>query len=79
MIRTGEPAERLSAEDTVRSYKSLSQVERAFRSLKGIDLLVRPIRHRSEDRVAAHIFIVPVGLLRGMAYAPRLGTSAVCR
>ena len=43
VIRTSEPAERLSAQDTVRSYKSLSQVERAFRSLKGIDLLVRPI------------------------------------
>jgi len=57
VIRTSEPAERLSAEDTVRSYKSLSQVERAFRSLKGIDLLVRPIRHRSADRVAAHIFL----------------------
>ena len=57
VIRTSEPAERLSAQDTVRSYKSLSQVERAFRSLKGIDLLVRPIRHRSEDRVSAHIFL----------------------
>jgi len=57
VIRTSEAAERLSAEDTVRSYKSLSQVERAFRTLKGIDLLVRPIRHRSEDRVPAHIFL----------------------
>ena len=57
VIRTSEAAQRLSAEDTVRSYKSLSQVERAFRSLKGIDLLVRPIRHRSEDRVPAHIFL----------------------
>jgi transposase len=57
VIRTNEAAECLSAEDTVRSYKSLSQVERAFRSLKGIDLLVRPIRHRSEDRVPAHIFL----------------------
>jgi transposase len=56
VIRTSEPAERLSAEDTVRSYKSLSRVERAFPSLKGIDLLVRPIRHRNEDRVAAHMF-----------------------
>src|SRR5271157_3112469 len=57
VIRTSEPAGRLSAADTVRSYKSLSQVERAFRTLKGIDLMVRPIRHRSEDRVAAHIFL----------------------
>jgi transposase len=57
VIRTSEPRERLSAEDTVRSYKSLSEVERAFRCLKGIDLLVRPIRHRTEERVPAHIFL----------------------
>lgn len=58
VIRTSEPKERLSAEDTVRSYKSLSQVERAFRCLKGIfDVLVRPIRHRTADRVPAHIFL----------------------
>jgi transposase len=57
MIRTSEVAEQLSAEDTVRSYKSLAQVERAFRSMKGVDLLVRPIRHRTEDRVPAHIFL----------------------
>ena len=57
VIRTSESAERLSAEDTVRSYKSLAQVERAFRTLKGMDLLIRPIRHRTEDRVPAHIFL----------------------
>jgi transposase len=57
VIRTSEPKERLSAEDTVRTYKSLSQVERVFRCMKGIDLLVRPIRHRTEDRVPAHIFL----------------------
>jgi len=57
VLRTSEPAERLSAATTVRGYKSLAQVERAFRSLKGIDLLVRPIRHRSENRVPAHIFL----------------------
>jgi len=57
VLRTSEPAERLSAEDTVRGYKSLADVERAFRCLKGIDLLVRPIRHRTEDRVPAHIFL----------------------
>jgi len=41
----------------VRSYKSLSEMERAFRCLKGIDLLVGPIRHRTEGRVPAHIFL----------------------
>ena len=57
VIRTSLPKERVSAPDAVRSYKSLSDVERAFRSLKSIDLLVRPIRHRLEDRVRAHIFL----------------------
>jgi transposase len=57
VLRTSEPVERLSAEDTVRSYKSLAEVERTFRCLKGIDLLVRPIRHRTQDRVPAHIFL----------------------
>jgi transposase len=57
VIRTSEPVERLSAPAVVRGYKSLAQVERAFRSWKGLDLLVRPIRHRSEERVPAHIFL----------------------
>jgi transposase len=57
VIRTSLPAARLSPEDTVRSYKSLSQVERAFRSMKTVDLKVRPIRHRLEKRVRAHIFL----------------------
>jgi transposase len=58
VIRTSEPQERLTADNTVRSYKSLSQVERAFRCLKGMfDVLVRPIRHRSKERVPAHFFL----------------------
>jgi hypothetical protein len=57
VIRTSEPAERLSADDTVRSYKALSHVERAFRTFKGVDLRVRPIYLRTEDHVRAHIFL----------------------
>jgi hypothetical protein len=57
VIRTSEPAEHLSAEDTVRSYKRLTLIEQAFRCLKGLDLLVRPIRHRDAQRVRAHIFM----------------------
>ncbi|MCI0655160.1 MAG: IS1634 family transposase [Methylococcaceae bacterium] len=53
VIRTSEPEPSLSAEDTVRSYKNLPQVERAFRTLKGVDLQIRPIYHRTEDRVRA--------------------------
>ena len=57
VVRTSEPAARLSAEDAVRGYKDLARVEQAFRCLKGIDLRVRPIRHRTEDHVRAHIFL----------------------
>src|SRR3990167_4954759 len=57
VIRTSVPAGRLDAADAVRHYKRLSDVERAFRSLKTIDLKVRPIHHRLEPRVRAHIFL----------------------
>jgi transposase len=57
VIRTSEPAERISAEDTVRNYKRLEQVEMAIRCMKGVDLLVRPIHHRTVDHVQAHILL----------------------
>jgi transposase len=57
VIRTSEPAERISAEDTVRNYKRLEQVEMAIRCMKGVDLLVRPIHHRTVGHVRAHIFL----------------------
>jgi transposase len=57
IVRTNEPASRCSAENTVRRYKSLAQVERAFRTLKGMDLKIRPIHHRTEDHVRAHILV----------------------
>lgn len=57
VIRTSEPKKRLSASDTVRSYKNLAQVERGFRCLKGIDIRVRPIHHSTDPRVRAHVFL----------------------
>jgi len=57
VVRTSEPKSRCSAPDAVRRYKSLAQVERAFRSLKGIDLRIRPIHHRTEDHVRAHVLL----------------------
>jgi len=57
VIRTSVPAEVLSAEQGVEAYKSLSTVERAFRTIKTVDLKVRPIHHRLEDRVRCHIFV----------------------
>jgi len=57
VIRTGLPKKQMSAPDAVRSYKALAQVERAFRSLKTVDLKIRPIHHWLEGRVRAHIFL----------------------
>ena len=57
VIRTSEPAERLSAQEAVRNYKNLTLVESAFRCLKGVDLRIRPINHYRERRVRAHIFL----------------------
>lgn len=57
VIRTSVPKSSMDSETAVRNYKNLSQVERAFRSMKSIDLMVRPIHHRLPDRVRAHIFI----------------------
>jgi transposase len=57
VIRTNVPEAKMSAPDAVRGYKGLSDVERAFRSLKSVDLKVRPIGHWLENRVRAHIFL----------------------
>jgi hypothetical protein len=57
VIRTSMPAKDLSAVHTVQAYKDLSRVERAFRSMKSVDLEVRPIRHWSANRVRAHVFL----------------------
>jgi len=57
VIRTSQTQQELSAPDAVRKYKSLAVVERAFRCFKGVDLLVRPIHHHTEDHVRAHVFL----------------------
>lgn len=57
IIRTSVEAARMEAADCVRNYKALANVERAFRSLKTVDLKVRPIHHRTADRVRAHILL----------------------
>ena len=57
IIRTSVKAQRMDAPTCVRTYKSLAQVERAFRSIKMMDLKVRPIHHHLEDRVRSHIFL----------------------
>jgi len=57
IIRTSVSTDRMTSADCVRNYKLLVHVERAFRSLKTIDLKIRPIHHRLADRVRAHILL----------------------
>jgi transposase len=57
VIRTSLPKDKLDASATVAAYKSLAHVERAFRSMKTVDLNVRPVFHYSEQRVRAHVFL----------------------
>jgi transposase len=57
VIRTSMPAEHLGAAEAVQAYKDLSRVERAFRSMKTVDLEIRPIRHWTAERVRAHVFL----------------------
>ena len=57
VIRTSVSSQVMDAQETVRAYKGLSEVERAFRSYKSVDLKVRPIYHHLPDRVRAHVFL----------------------
>jgi len=57
VVRTSEPKKRLAADDAVRDYKRLAEVEQVFRNLKSADLRVRPIYHRIEERVRAHVLV----------------------
>lgn len=57
VVRTSVPEETFSPEQVVSTYKSLSNVERAFRSLKTVDLKIRPVYHRLDNRVRAHVFL----------------------
>jgi hypothetical protein len=57
VVRTSLPAESFDDAATVRSYKSLALVERAFRCIKTVDLQVRPVHHWLADRVRAHVFL----------------------
>jgi len=57
VIRTNVPKQQMDSAEAVRSYKALAEVERAFRSMKTIDLHIRPIHHHLADRVRAHLFL----------------------
>ena len=77
ILRTSVEEETLDAPSTVKAYKSLSQVEQAFRSYKTIDLKVRPIYHRLEDRVKVHVFLCMERLLCGMAHEGDTSSTSI--
>jgi len=72
VIRTGLPKKQMSAPDAVRSYKALTLVERAFRPLKAVDLKIRPIHHRLESRVRAHVFLCMLSYSHRTLTSPRI-------
>ena len=57
IIRTSLPKDVMSADDAVRKYKRLAPIEKGFRSMKTVSLNVRPIYHRTEERVRAHVLL----------------------
>ena len=77
VVRTSLPADKIGTEQAVAAYKSLALVERAFRTLKGVDMQVRPIHHwlatsRESPRVPVH-----AGILRRAPHARRIGADPV--
>ena len=77
VIRTNVAAGDLSAERAVLNYKRLAEIEKGFRTLKGVDLSVRPIRHRLETRVKAPHPPQHAGLLRAVAHDRGVGAAHV--
>ena len=57
VVRTSTSKEQMNSNEVISAYKSLSQVERAFRSCKTVDLKLRPVFHYATDRVKSHVFI----------------------
>ena len=74
VIRTSLPQTELDGPGTVRDYKRLESVERAFRSLKTVDLKVRPVFHRTEPRVRAHVLLCVLAYYASYC-APRYGVD----
>ena len=77
LVRSNVEPELFDADQTVRAYKDLSKVERAFRSMKTVDLKVRPIYHRRAGLGTGARAVLHAGLLCGVAHAQRVGAGAV--
>src|SRR4029453_18657465 len=79
VIRTSVPATTMTAERAVGAYKALARVERAFRSLKTVDLEIRPVYHWLSTRVRAAVFLCMLAYPCGVPHAPAPGAAAVRR
>ena len=79
VVRTSLPTDVLDDATTVRSYKSLSLVERAFRCIKTVDLHVRPVYHWLADRVRAHVFLCMLAYYLEWHMRQKPGADAVRR
>jgi transposase len=79
VLRTSVKSEHLNTADVVRAYKSLSQVEQAFRCLKSVDLQIRPIFHRLEQRVKSHVLLCFLAYHVEWHMRQALGSSTVRR
>jgi hypothetical protein len=79
VVRTSLPATALDDTATVRSYKSLSLVERAFRCIKTVDLQIRPVYHWLADRVRAHVFVCMLAYYLEWHLRPATGCSSSFR
>ena len=76
IVRSNVEPQQMDATQTVRAYKDLSKVERAFRSLKSVDLKVRPLHHRRADRVRAHVLLCMLAYCR-VAHAGEAQAAAL--
>jgi transposase len=79
VIRTYVKTEILTSENTVRAYKDLSTVERAFRCLKTVDLKIRPIFHWLDDRIRSHVFLCMLAYYCRVAHARETCSSLIRR
>jgi hypothetical protein len=79
VLRTSLPAEHIDTAGTVQTYKTLAQIERAFRCMKTVDLELRPVFHWTAPRVRAHVLLCMLAYLPRVAHASDFGADAVRR
>ena len=69
------PKEQLTQNEVVKTYKSLSVVEQAFRNLKTVSLEIRPVYHKKDERIRSHVFLCVLAYLRAVAHAATIAAT----